>query len=93
MAVMVLRALLQTGYAAPIPTLLAEMFPTSTRSVGMSLSYALGVLAFGSFAPAAMTWLVHATGDAASPGYYLAGAGMISLIALVTIKRKIPLHI
>jgi MHS family proline/betaine transporter-like MFS transporter len=93
MAVMILRVILQSCYTAPLATLLAEMFPTATRSVGMSLSYSLWVLVFGSFAPAIMTWLVHATGDAASPGYYLAAAGVVSLAALMTIRQRISLHL
>jgi MHS family proline/betaine transporter-like MFS transporter len=93
LTVMVVKQVLQSWYTAPLATLLAEIFPTTTRGVGMSVTYSLGVLLFGSFTPLAATWLVQTTGDKSSPGYYLAGAGLLSLAALVTIRQRIPLHL
>lgn len=63
-----------------------EIFDTETRFTSAAISYNTAYAAFGGTAPLVGTALVGATGVAASPGYYLAGAAVIVLL-LVTLTR------
>jgi MFS transporter, MHS family, proline/betaine transporter len=75
-------------YYGPLAALMSELFPPATRATGLGLSYNIGVTVFGGMGPATMTWLggFPAIGDLA-PGYYLTGVALLSLCALVTIRR------
>ena len=75
-------------YYGPLAALMSELFPPATRATGLGLSYNIGVTVFGGMGPATMTWLggFPAIGDLA-PGYYLTGVAILSLCALVTIRR------
>ena len=42
---------------------------------------------FGTFTPFASTWLIEATGDKASPGYWLMFAAVLGIIAALTVYR------
>jgi MHS family proline/betaine transporter-like MFS transporter len=64
------------------------MFPPALRGVGMSVSYALGVLVFGSLAPFINTWVIGVTGNKSFPGIYLAACSVITLACLVMIRRS-----
>jgi MHS family proline/betaine transporter-like MFS transporter len=89
---MLLLTALRAGYSAPVYTLLGELFPSETRGLGLSLSYTLGVVIFGGFAPYLLTWLIRVTGDPAVPGYYLAACSAITLGALLYIKARVKLQ-
>jgi MHS family proline/betaine transporter-like MFS transporter len=80
-------------YTAPLPAVLAEMFPTGVRVAGMSLSYTLGVIVFGGFAGFIVEWLINETGDPLMPAYYLAAATAITLTALLVIRRRMPMFV
>jgi MFS transporter, MHS family, proline/betaine transporter len=75
-------------YYGPLAALMSELFPPATRATGLGLSYNIGVTVFGGMGPAIMTWLggFPAIGDLA-PGYYLTAVAILSLCALVTIRR------
>jgi hypothetical protein len=45
--------------------------------------YSLGVTIFGAFGPFFVTWLIGQTGNPMAPAWYLLGALLISLFALV----------
>jgi MHS family proline/betaine transporter-like MFS transporter len=77
-------------YFAPLPALMAELFPWRTRTSGLSLSYSLGVTIFGGFAPFIVTSLQGATGDPRSPGYYLIFGGILSALGLLLAIRQRP---
>lgn len=64
------------------PAALSEIFPTSVRSSGMSLSYNTAVTLLGGFAPAILTWITYSTGVAFAPALYVMGAAVIALIAI-----------
>jgi MHS family proline/betaine transporter-like MFS transporter len=81
---------LRAAYSAPLPALLGEMFPPALRGVGMSVSYALGVLVFGSLAPFINTWVIGETGDKSFPGVYLAVCSAITVGCLFAIRRWLP---
>jgi MFS transporter, MHS family, proline/betaine transporter len=60
------------------PAALAELFPTHSRTLLMSVGYSLSVAIFGGFAPYIATWLIAWTGSPIAPTYYLIASGIIS---------------
>ncbi|SDA55228.1 MULTISPECIES: MFS transporter [unclassified Janthinobacterium] len=67
------------------PAALSEIFPTSVRSSGMSLSYNTAVTLLGGFAPAILTWITYTTGVAFAPALYVMGAAAVALVAISTL--------
>ena len=65
----------------PLGTTLSELFPTSVRYTGSSLTFNLAGIFGASLAPYIATWLATTYG-LAYVGYYLSAAAVISLIAL-----------
>jgi MHS family citrate/tricarballylate:H+ symporter-like MFS transporter len=68
---------------------LTEIIPVQVRTTGFSLAYSLATALFGGMTPLLSTWLIEATGDKAAPGYWMAGAGAISLAATFLVYRGI----
>jgi MFS family permease len=66
----------------------AEIFPSRVRYSGVSLSYALGAILGGAFAPTIATWLQQSTGWIGSVSIYLAVMGAISLVAVLVIRDR-----
>lgn len=77
---------LMAAYFAPLPSLMAEMYPVEIRTTGMSLSYNIGVTLLGGFAPSILAWLV--TYDLRAPSMYYMFVAVLSLIGL-TIARRV----
>ena len=77
----------------PQAALYAELFPASIRFSGVSISYALGAILGGAFAPTIATALVQATGSTMAVTWYLAGMTVIGLIATLLLRDRsgIPL--
>jgi MFS family permease len=77
----------------PQAALYSELFPASIRFSGVSISYALGAILGGAFAPTIATALVQATGSTLSVTVYLAGMTVIGLIATLLLRDRsgIPL--
>jgi MHS family proline/betaine transporter-like MFS transporter len=79
---------LKALYLGALAALMSELFPAATRATGLGLSYNIGVTAFGGMGPAIMTWLgSFALIGELAPGYYLTAVCVLSLLALVTIRR------
>ncbi len=74
-------------HGAVLGALLAEMFPVEIRGVGMSVGYTLGVAIFGGPTGFVCSEAVRISGNAAAPGYVIAGAAVITLGALWGIGR------
>lgn len=89
LAVEMVFGLLMTAYFAPVPAILSELFPTRTRTTGLSLSYNTAVTIFGGFAPFILTWLISVTNDKLSPSYYLLFAAVISISALIATRVRL----
>jgi MHS family proline/betaine transporter-like MFS transporter len=81
-------ATLKSLYYGPLAALMSELFPAATRATGLGLGYNIGVTLFGGMGPVIMTWLggIALIGDLA-PGYYLTLVCVVSLCALITIRR------
>jgi len=70
----------------PCGTILAEMFPTPVRYTGASLAFNLAGIIGASPAPYIATKLANRYGLQAV-GWYLAGAALLTLLALVLVPR------
>ncbi|MBU4465933.1 MAG: MHS family MFS transporter [Actinobacteria bacterium] len=77
----------------PQAALYAELFPASIRFSGVSISYAIGAILGGAFAPTIATALVQATGTTFSVTVYLAGMTLVGLVATLLLRDRsgIPL--
>lgn len=73
--------------------LYTELFPASIRFSGVSISYAIGAIIGGAFAPTIAAYLVQTTGTTTSVTWYLSAMTIIGLIAVLGLKdrRGIPL--
>ncbi len=73
----------------------AEIFPASVRFSGVSISYAIGAILGGAFAPTVAEALVQATGGTAAVTWYLAAMTLVGLLATLAFKNRagIPLGI
>jgi MHS family proline/betaine transporter-like MFS transporter len=80
--------LVKGGYSGVLPSLMSEQFPVETRAVGVAFSYSISVTIFGGFAPLFATWLIAQTGDPLSPSFYLMATALLSLVALLVIRRR-----
>ncbi|WP_370942091.1 MFS transporter [Amycolatopsis sp. cg5] len=83
-----------TGFTyGPQAAFYTELFPASIRFSGVSISYALGAIIGGAFAPTIATALVSATGTSTSVAIYLAGMTVVGLIATLLLRDRsgIPL--
>ncbi len=76
---------------AILPSLLIlqlENFNSNVRATGGSLAYNLSFGLFGGTAPLVASWLLLETSDSLSFVYYIILAGIITCLALLTIKEK-----
>jgi len=80
--------LLKTFYFSTLPSMMADLFPVTTRASGMSISYNLAVMVFGGFAPVIFTLLIDATGSHFAPGIYLMVTVFISVAALWQTQKQ-----
>jgi MFS family permease len=78
-------ALVGLGYG-PIGTVLAELFPTSVRYTGSSISYNLAGIFGASLAPYIATWLATTYGLPAV-GYYLSASTVLSMLGLLLTRE------
>ena len=80
---------LYASYNGATIVALTEIIPLQVRTTGFSLAYSLATALFGGLTPLLSTWLIEASGDKAAPGYWLAGAGVISLAATFLVYRGV----
>ena len=69
----------------PLGTILSELFPPEVRYTGASLTFNLAGILGASLAPYIATWLATNYG-LQYVGYYLSGAAVISLVALLLVR-------
>lgn len=71
----------------PVGTFLSELFPTEVRYSGASLTFNLAGILGASFAPLIAIWLAKTYGIG-YVGFYLSVAALISVLALLAIRKK-----
>ena len=72
----------------PQASMYSELFPASVRYSGVSISYAIGAILGGAFAPTIATALVQATGTTVSVSVYLLVVTLISIAAVLVIRDR-----
>jgi MFS transporter, MHS family, citrate/tricarballylate:H+ symporter len=72
---------------------LAESLPKTIRGSGFGTVYSLSIAAFGGTTQLVVTWLIHITGSAMAPAWYLIGATAIGQIALLLMRESAPLRL
>ena len=73
---------------APLGALLPELFPVPVRYTGAASAYNLGGILGASFAPS-LAQILEAKGGVAWVGYYIAVAGVISFLAVLSMKETL----
>ena len=71
-----------------LPTLLAELFPTKVRYIGISLSFGIAIMSFGGFTPFINTYLVEKTGSIIAPAFWVMAVAALSGIAMLATKDR-----
>ena len=71
---------------APLGALLPELFPTAVRYTGAASTYNLGGILGASSAPS-LAQVLEANGGIAWVGYYIAGAALISFLAILSMRE------
>ncbi|MGD0910892.1 MAG: MFS transporter [Terracidiphilus sp.] len=85
-------AMLIVGFAltgatyGPLGTVVSELFPTSVRYTGCSLTFSMAGIVGASLAPYIATWLAKTHG-LQYVGYYLAASAAITLVGLMFIRE------
>ncbi len=69
---------------------LAESLPKSIRSSAFGVIYSISMAAFGGTTQLVTTWLIHVTGNAMAPAWYLTGAVVLGQIALMLMPESAP---
>ncbi|MGO2750122.1 MAG: MFS transporter [Pseudoclavibacter sp.] len=70
-----------------ISSTLPALFPTAVRYSGFAIGYNISTAVFGGTAASINEALIDSTGNVLIPGFYLAGAGLIGLISVLTFKE------
>ena len=68
--------------AGPGPAMLSEMFPTRVRYTGLGLAYSLS-----GCAGLIITGLIKETGNLDIPAYYVMATAVVSIFALMTLRK------
>lgn len=71
---------------------LAESLPKTIRGSGFGTVYSVSIAAFGGTTQLVMTWLIHITGSAMAPAWYVIGATTIGQIALMLMPESAPVR-
>ena len=69
---------------------LAEGLPKNIRGGAFGTLYAVAIATFGGTAQLVVTWLIHATGSALAPAWYMLFATAVGLVAMVMMRETAP---
>lgn len=85
--VIVANGLLGAPSGVAAVTMMAELFPREIRGTSIAIAYGLTVTIFGATTQVVITWLIEVTGSLYAPGYYVMGAGLISVLAMTQLRE------
>jgi MFS family permease len=86
-AVLAVGAMLST---AVFLVSITESLPPQRRSGGLSLIYAVAISIFGGSTQFVVGWLTHVTGNPLAPAWYMVGAVLVGLTAIVLLPETAP---
>jgi MFS transporter, MHS family, citrate/tricarballylate:H+ symporter len=69
---------------------LTEGLPKPIRGGALATIYAIAIACFGGTAQLIVTWLIHVTGSALAPAWYLLLAAAVGLAAMVMMRETAP---
>jgi len=72
--------------------MLTESLPKTIRSSAFGTTYSVAIAAFGGTTQLVVTWLIHVTGSAMAPAWYLLGATAIGQIAIMLTRESAPVR-
>lgn len=87
MAMQVVLGLILGCYLGPLAALLVELFPTSIRYTGMSLSYNFTAALFGGTVPMLCTWILREYNEPLYIAGYVILCNILSIAALSSYKE------
>ncbi len=96
LAIIAAMSWLTLSFSFSFPTvfvMMVESFQTKVRYTGLSLSYNLGLALFGGTCPLLVTWLIHLTGNAVAPAFYMMFFALLTMVLATKLvdKRKLAL--
>lgn len=83
-------ACLSTLSSATIIVAITESLPQRVRSGAIALIYALAISVFGGSTQFLVAWIIHATGNALAPAWYLLCGVIIGLTAMFQLPETAP---
>jgi MHS family citrate/tricarballylate:H+ symporter-like MFS transporter len=69
---------------------LAEGLSKGLRSTGMGTVYAVAVALFGGITQPLITYVIHVTGNAMAPAFYLMATTVVGIVAMVLVRETAP---
>jgi MHS family citrate/tricarballylate:H+ symporter-like MFS transporter len=72
---------------------LAESLPKNIRGGAFATLYAVAIAAFGGTAQLIVTWLIHVTGNALAPAWYMLFASALGLVAMMMMRETAPVKL
>jgi MFS family permease len=72
---------------------LAEGLPKHIRGSVFATMYAVAIASFGGTAQLIVTWLIHATGNAMAPAWYMLFATAVGLAAMAMMRESAPVKL
>ena len=69
---------------------LAEGLPKNIRGGAFATIYAVAIASFGGTAQLVVTWLIHVTGNALAPAWYMLFATAVGLVAMAMMRETAP---
>jgi MFS family permease len=74
----------------PVLTALAESLPRVARAGTVAIVYALAISLFGGSTQFVINWLIGVTGNPLAPGWYMTGAAVIGVSAMMLMRESAP---
>lgn len=69
---------------------MTEALPKSIRGRALATIYAVAIALFGGTAQLIVTWVIHVTGNALGPAWYMLFATMVGLVAMTMMRETAP---
>ena len=74
-------------FTGVMPSALPALFPTAIRYSALAIGFNISVSLFGGTTPLVAAWLVEHTQDLMTPAYYLMGAAVIGVVAVLALPE------